>query len=65
MTTPNPTPKRPTFVLPKRYCANPACRALLPQGHKYATCSFACHRAVQAELERVEAADKLPAKEPF
>lgn len=61
-----PLPKKPpTFIQPKRYCANKVCGKLLPEGHKYATCSYRCKLAVDAQLEAIEAEDKQVHEHPF
>ena len=63
--TPKPQPRIPTITLPKRHCANRACGRELPLIHKYQTCCWACYKAVQAELEAIEKADKEPQERPF
>lgn len=58
MTHHHTKPSRLVINLPKRYCANVACRREIAPTNRYNTCCYACKLAVDRMLAEVEAADK-------
>lgn len=63
MTHPQPKPFR--ITLPKRYCANAACKREISVTSKYATCSFRCKLAVDRAMAEVERAGSEVQDQPF